>query len=211
MENAENSDVGICGIQLVDESQRISRTCARFPSLSRFVAQAIGLNKMPGLRSTGVHMLDWDHSQTSTVDHVIGAFFFVRRNVFEALEGFDERYFVYLEDIDLSFLARKRGWKSMYLADAQAYHAGGGTSRQIKDTRLFYSLRSRLLYGLKYFPLWQVWVLFTVTLVIEPVSRAIFSLFRGGMRDLGNTWRGYGKLYRDLPNILALPYDKAKE
>jgi hypothetical protein len=211
MENVANSDVGICGIQLVDGKKRIAHTCARFPTLSRFVAQAFGLNKIPGLRSSGVHMLDWDHSETSTVDHVIGAFFFVRRTLFEALDGFDERYFVYLEDVDFSFRARRRGWKSVYLAEAQAYHAGGGTSRQIKDTRLFYSLRSRLLYGLKHFSRWQVWTLFVLTLVAEPFSRSAFSLFRGGRRDVSNTWRGYGKLYRDLPNISNNTGDKTQE
>ena len=208
MEDAKNSDVGICGLQLVDENGRIARSCARFPSLSRFVAQAIGVNKIPGLRSSGVHMLDWDHSQTCMVDHVIGAFFLVRQTVFEALKGFDERYFVYLEDIDFSFRASKNGWKSMYLAEAQAYHAGGGTSRQIKDTRLFYSLRSRLLYGKKHFCLWQVWVLFALTLIVEPLSRSVFSLLRGGLRDVGDTWLGYGKLYRDLPNILGDSCDR---
>ena len=210
MEYAENSDVGICGIQLVDEKGHISRTCARFPSLLRFVAQAIGINKVPGLQSTGVHMLDWDHAQPSRVDHVIGAFFLVRRSLFDALKGFDERYFVYLEDIDFSLRASKTGWKSVYLTDAQAYHAGGGTSGQIKDTRLFYSLSSRLLYGLKHFSPWQAWMLLGLTLVVEPLSRSAFSLLRGGMRDVGNTWRGYRMLYRDVPDILRISCEKSQ-
>ena len=44
--------------------------------------------------------------------------------------------------------ALKEGPKfSLYLADVQAFHAGGGTSNQVKARRLFYSLRSRLLYA----------------------------------------------------------------
>lgn len=210
MEHDDNSDVGICGIQLVDEKGHISRTCARFPSLSRFVAQAIGINKVPGFRSLGVHMQDWDHSQPGKVDHVIGAFFLVRRSLFDELKGFDVRYFVYLEDIDFSLRASKTGWKSMYLTDTQAYHAGGGTSRQVKDTRLFYSLRSRLLYAMKHFAAWQAWILLGITLVLEPLSRSTFSLLRGGVRDVGNTWRGYGMLYRDMPNILRVSCEKSQ-
>ncbi len=203
MEDEANQDVGICGIQLVDEKGHVAHTCARFPTLWRFAAQAIGLNKVPLMGSTGVHMQDWMHSQTKMVDHVMGAFFLVRRCIFESLEGFDERYFVYFEDIDFSFRTGRDGWKSIYLADAQAYHIGGGTSRQVKATRLFYSLRSRLLYGFKFFPLWQAWILFGLILFIEPVSRTLFSLLRGGVRDVRNTWSGYSMLYRDLPNILV--------
>jgi GT2 family glycosyltransferase len=203
MEDATNLDVGICGIQLVDEKGRVARTCARIPSLSRFAVQAIGLNKFPGLRGAGVHMDEWDHLSDKSVDHVIGAFFFMRRTVFEALNGFDERFFVYLEDVDFSLRAKQVGWKTVYLTGAQAFHQGGGTSRQVKAKRLFYSLRSRLLYGLKHFSLWQAWVLLGLTIVVEPLSRSVFSLFRGGIRDVRNTWRGYSMLYRDLPNILG--------
>ena len=205
MEDEANQDVGICGIQLVDEVGEVARSCARFPSLWCFTAESLGLNKLPGLGSTGVHMREWDHSETRIVDHVIGAFFLVRRNVFEALKGFDERYFVYLEDIDFSFRAKKNGWKSIFLTNSSAYHAGGGTSRQIKDVRLFYSLRSRLLYGLKHFPIWQTWVLFGLTLFVEPLTRSVFSLFRGEINDVRNTWKGYSMLYGDLPNILGKP------
>ena len=127
----------------------------------------------------------------------------MRRSVFEALNGFDERFFVYLEDVDFSLRAKQAGWKTAYLTDAQAFHAGGGTSSQVKAARLFYSLRSRLLYGFKHFPSWQAWVLLWITLLVEPFSRTVFSLIRGGTRDVRNTWSGYGMLYRDLPDILG--------
>ena len=202
MEDASNSRVGICGIQLVDENGEVARTCAYFPALRRFAAQSLGLNKIPKLKGTGVHMADWDHLSDRPVNHVIGAFFFMRRALFDRLGGFDERFFVYLEDIDLSCRAHQAGWQSFYLASVQAFHEGGGTSQQVKATRLFYSLRSRLIYGMKHFPLWQVWLLFALTLLVEPVSRLIFSLLRGGIEDMRNTLRGYGMLYRALPEIL---------
>ena len=202
MEDASNSRVGICGIQLVDENGEVARTCSYFPSLRRFAAQSLGLNKIPKLRGTGVHMAEWDHLSDQPVDQVIGAFFFMRRAVFDSLGGFDERFFVYFEEVDLSWRAHQAGWQSVYLASVQAFHEGGGTSQQVKATRLFYSLRSRLIYGMKHFPLWQVWLLFALTLLVEPVSRLIFSLLRGGIEDMRNTLRGYGMLYRALPEIL---------
>lgn len=81
MEHPGNRNVGICGIQLVNEQENIARTCANFPTLLRFLAQISGLNKIPGLRDTGVHMSQWDHQSERDVDQVIGAFFFIRRSL----------------------------------------------------------------------------------------------------------------------------------
>lgn len=202
MEDEANQDVGICGIQLVDEQGRASLSYVHFPSLSRFFAQTIGLNKLPGLRGAGVHMTDWDHLSDKVVDQVIGAFFFMRQDVFAVLKGFDKRFFVYFEEVDVSLRARKAGWKTVYLSGAQAFHQGGGTSQQVKAARLFYSLRSRLLYGFKHFSPLHAWVLFGLTMLVEPFSRTLFSLLRGGFEDMRNTWRGYSMLYRELPKLL---------
>ena len=202
MQQPENADVGIVGIQLVDENSHLARSCARFPSLGIFLAQALGLNRLPGLPHLTQAMTEWSHDTTQYVDQVMGAFFLMRRSLFESLCGFDERFFVYFEEVDLSFRARQAGWRSVYLADVQAFHAGGGTSRQVKAHRLFYSLRSRLLYGFKHFTPWRAWALLGVTLLLEPISRSVFSLLRGGMQDVRNTLKAYGMLYRDIPSIL---------
>lgn len=206
MDDENNAKVGICGIQLVDESGRVSRSCARFPSLGIFVAQVLGISKLPGFRFLSTHRLEWDHAKTCDVDHVIGAFYLIRRSLFELLGGFDERFFVYLGDLDLSLRAYQAGWHSAYLANAQAFHAGGGTSRQVKAHRLFYSLRSRLLYGFKHFSPINAWVLLLVTLGLEPINRIIFALAKGEWLDVQHTVKGYLLLFKDLPKILRIAY-----
>ena len=202
MEDKRNRRVGICGIQLVDEKGQISRTCAYFPNLLRLTAQAVGLNKFPGLKRAGVHMSEWNHQTDKSVNQVIGAFFFMRSSVFNALQGFDERFFVYFEEVDLSLRAKYAGWDSVYLAGAQAFHAGGGTSCQVKATRLFYSLRSRLIYGFKHFPSWQAWILLGVTILVEPFTRLLFSAVRGQWSDMRNTINGYGMLLPELIKVV---------
>jgi GT2 family glycosyltransferase len=201
MEKEKNSNVGIVGIQLIDSSGRVARSCSRFPAVSLTLAQALGLNKLPWLKAWGQHMNEWGHDCDRAVDQVIGAFFLIRRSLFADLEGFDERFFVYFEEVDVSYRAKQLGWRSVYLAGAQAFHAGGGTSEQIKAVRLFYSLRSRLLYGFKHFSPLRAWVLVVTTLLVEPVSRAMFSFLRGGLGGLENTFRGYAMLWRNFPVI----------
>ncbi|MEX1033245.1 MAG: glycosyltransferase family 2 protein [Cellvibrionaceae bacterium] len=202
MERRENGDVGICGVQLVDEEDQVSRTCARFPTLGRLTAGALGLDKLPGLRGAGLRMTDWNHAETRAVDQVMGAFFLIRRDLFEELDGFDERFFVYFEEVDLSFRARQTGWRTIYFADAQAFHAGGGTSWQVKTHRLFYSLRSRLLYGFKHFPRWQSWLLVGVTIVLEPIARTVWCLMRRDVKGVHQAWAAYGMLWRGMRMIM---------
>jgi GT2 family glycosyltransferase len=202
MSKRGNDDVGICGVQLVDELGSVARSCSRFPSLNAFVADALGLTRVPALRFLGNSMTDWRHDTTREVDQVIGAFFLIRRPIFEALEGFDKRFFVYYEEVDLALRAKRAGWKSVYLADVQAFHAGGGTSNKVKATRLFYSLRSRLLYGLKHFSFLRAALLLSLTLFVEPITRSIFFLMRGRITDVHETVEGYAALYRAMPEII---------
>ncbi len=202
MESGGNEKVGICGIQLVGKDGAISRTCARFPTFKRLAAEILGINKLPGFKGSGIHMKDWDHSSTKEVDHVIGAFFLLRRELFLQLNGFDERFFVYLEDIDLSYRANQAGWRTFYLADAAAFHLGGGTSRQIKGRRLYYALRSRILYAYKHFDWWQASALLLLTLLAEPITRTIFCVGSGNPAAVKDTASAYLMLYKALPDIL---------
>ncbi len=205
MENPANAKVGICGVQLLDDSGHVARSCARFPTVLGLVAHAVGLDRF--IPRLGHFMAEWGHAHTRQVDHVIGAFFLVRRDLFDALQGFDERFFVYLEDLDFSRRAHQAGWRSVYLVEAQAFHAGGGTSNQIKARRLFYALRSRLLYAFKHFSkLGAVAVLLT-TLLVEPVSRSVLALLRFSGGGLKETWIAYGLLnawlYQRLRQMIA--------
>jgi GT2 family glycosyltransferase len=197
MQDLAHADVGICGIQLIDESGHVSRSCARFPTPWGFVAHAFGLDKV--FPRIGYFMAEWAHDNTRDVEHVIGAFYMVRREVFDSLNGFDERFFVYLEDLDFSYRARQAGWRSVYLADTQAFHAGGGTSNQIKARRLFYSLRSRLLYAFKHFSWSGAVLVMLTTLLVEPLSRSALAVVRRSWPSFKETWQGYGMLWRWLP------------
>lgn len=186
---------GIAGIQLLDETGRIARSCARFPKSAHFAAQALGLDRL--WPATAHAMLDWDHADTREVDQVIGAFFLVRRSVFDALGGFDERFFVYFEEVDLSLRARQAGWRSAFFADGQAFHRGGGTTDQVKARRLFYSLRSCLLYCRKHFTRPQRWALALTTWTIEPLARVVHLAAHGRWREIGPVAHAYAWLVAD--------------
>lgn len=188
-----HQDYGIVGIGLKGSDGLLQRTCARFPSALGLVLSSLGLNRLIPKISTHLH--DWDHSESREVPHVIGAFYMIRRELFERLNGFDERFFVYLEDLDLSLRAREAGYRSFYLAEAQAFHKGGGVSEQVKAHRLFYSLRSRILYSFKHFARPSALLVATATLTIEPFTRFTLLLARRRFGEIGDLLRGYRMLW----------------
>ncbi len=195
LQSPEFSNVGIVGIQLIDETGQVSRSCARFPNSITFFSHALGLHHIGFFKSKALHMFDWDHLTTQYVDHVIGAFYIIKKTLFDQLQGFDERFFVYLEDLDLSLRAKQEGWSSLYLADVQAYHTGGGTSSQVKARRLFYSLRSKLLYAGKHFSFMGAVLAFFSILCVEFLTRMFFAILKISGSQLLETARAYLSLY----------------
>lgn len=77
--------------------------------------------------------------QNQEADVLAGAYTLVRKSVLEATGGFDERFFMYGEDVDLSYRIRRLGYKNRYFADCTIIHFKGESTR--KDARyviLFY-------------------------------------------------------------------------
>ena len=72
-----------------------------------------------------------DQERNVLLSRGVTANLFMRRELFEELGGFDERYFVYYEEVDLCLRARRSGWASYHLDDAEVVHAQGVSSRQI--------------------------------------------------------------------------------
>ncbi|MDP9473628.1 MAG: glycosyltransferase family 2 protein [Chloroflexota bacterium] len=203
MEEPVNARIGICGIQLVDESGRVDRSCARFPTPRMFVGKMLGLTRwLPRVFPTHA-MTEWDHGENRGVDQVIGAFFLIRRSLFQGLNGFDERFFVYFEEVDLSFRAARAGWSSFYLADARAVHRGGGSSEQVKAMQLFYSLRSRIQYGFKHFHRPSAVGVALATLLLEPLPRLGVAAARRSPSSALETLHGYALLWGSIPRRLV--------
>ena len=209
MEKDADKQIGIAGIQLLDSNGEIARTCARFPTPGRFLSKMLGLDRLFPRVFPSHFMSEWNHQESREVDHVMGAFYLIRRFLFEELGGFDEQFFVYLEDLDLSFRAHQSGWHCFYLADTKARHKGGGTSEKVKALRLFYSLQSRVLYGYKHFSWWPATGLMLGTLLLEPWLRVGFAVASGSLVQVKETKEAYAMLWRGLPKLIFLKTNNA--
>jgi N-acetylglucosaminyl-diphospho-decaprenol L-rhamnosyltransferase len=110
-----------------------------YPSVRRFPAMGVAFGHAflglvwPGNPATRRYrMLDWDHDRPAAdVDWVGGACMLVRRSAFDLVGGFDEAYFMYVEDVDLCWRLGRAGWRIGYEPTARVMHALGGSSRDV--------------------------------------------------------------------------------
>lgn len=204
MQQPENQKIGICGIQTIDENENIHRHCTRFFTPQTMLSKMLGLYRIFPDIFPSHFMTEWNHENNQIVDQVIGAFYLVRSNVFDSLNGFDERFFVYGEDMDFAYRAYKMGWLSYYLADANLFHKGNGTSDQVKILRLFYSLRSRIKYVQKHFDLFSATLVIVAILFVEPLSRITVAIFKFSPNKILETIGAYFYLWLNIINLPKL-------
>ncbi len=194
MEQPAQAAIGICGIRLVDEAGRPTTAAARFPTLRVMVGKMTGLAKLlPALFPSHL-MRPEEMTESRPVDQIIGAFFLIRKAVFDQCNGFDERFFVYFEEVDLALRAQAAGYSSYYLAEVSAFHAGGGLSSQVKAHRLFYSLRSRIYYAQKHYTPIALAILVLCTFTVEPVVRLLLAVLKFSPTQISETLAGYRML-----------------
>lgn len=193
-----NRHVGICGIQLCTPTGQPSTCCAIFPNVRALLVESSGLARVSSRHKANRLLTGQELGPSQIVDQVIGAFFLVRSSVFKMLEGFDERFFVYYEEVDFSLRAKAAGYSSYYLADAIATHIGGACSDSAKDLRLAYSVQSRLKYAWKHFSVAGASMVTLFSLTLEPLMRISQSVLSGSWMTVRDTCCGYTRLARAL-------------
>lgn len=202
---AGDARYGVCGIMLRDDTGQATRHCARFPTLRTFASQILGLDKLFPTAKRTLLMEDFDHLSDRQVDHVQGAFYMIRRDIFETVGGFDEDYFVYFEDVDLSLRVSRTGWRTRYLANIEAYHRGGGTSAQIKVRARFYGIEARLLYSRKHFGWLANIAHIGLTFTIEPMLTILWYGYRYGVPGLAAGFELATLVYGNAFRLLRRP------
>jgi GT2 family glycosyltransferase len=103
----------------------------------------------------------------SEVAAVSGAAFMIRRELFNQLGGFDARYFLYMEDTDLSLRARLAGWRILYVPEAMVYH---NYKLCFESPKIYYQERNRYLTLLKIYHVRTLLVLLPTLLLAEVIT-----------------------------------------
>ncbi len=123
---AKDGDVGLAGPMIKELSGVVYPSGREFPSLADAVGHAfLGLVWGGNPWTRRYRHLGAEQHRAREADWVSGAFFLVRRLAFESVGGFDERYFMYLEDVDLCWRLHRAGWRVRYEPDAAVMHEQG--------------------------------------------------------------------------------------
>jgi N-acetylglucosaminyl-diphospho-decaprenol L-rhamnosyltransferase len=185
MEGARGAGYGICGGLLLQPDGTPGISASRFPTLANIVTGTLGLDRAVRRWVAPRHMPVDELTKSRPVDQVIGAFFLVRRSLFERLEGFDEQYFVYYEEVDFCRRAASVGAPTYLLTDATLYHIGNVSAKESGGRALFYSLCSRTLYAARHWSVAELFSLVVFTVALELPARLIRATLR---LDLSETF-----------------------
>lgn len=131
----EGPQVGCSGPALYQEDGTFDHAARRsFPT----PLSALGHFSGVGRRLGGGRLADYRAPtvERGPVDAVNGAFMLLRRSALEQVGSFDEGYWMYMEDLDLSYRLGEAGWITFYEPGVRAIHTKGGTTDGRRDARL---------------------------------------------------------------------------
>lgn len=116
--------VGLVGPRLINPDGTVQQSCYRFPSFWIPVLRRTPLGRFPNGRELlrAYLMSDWDHNNNREVGWILGACLLLRRSLAEKIGLFDERFFLYFEDVDFCRRVWQSGLSVYYLAEAELVH-----------------------------------------------------------------------------------------
>jgi GT2 family glycosyltransferase len=119
-----HSRCGIAGPKLLNPDGTTQPSRRRFPTIANTLVRRTPLRRLfPPLDWQRRHyMLDEQAAEPMQVDTMLGALMLCRRAMLDELGGWDSKYRMYVEDIDLSYRAMKAGWERWWVPHAVAHH-----------------------------------------------------------------------------------------
>jgi GT2 family glycosyltransferase len=151
-------DVGLVGPQLRYPDGEQQPSVRRFPTPPTGFFESTWLGRLwrGNPWSRRLHMADWPVDYRHDVDWLVGAAMLCRREALEAVATpagpFDERFFMYSEELDLCLRLKRAGWRVVYVPEAVVIHYEAKSSEQASAARHIHFNRSKVAYYAKWFP-----------------------------------------------------------
>ena len=141
-------DVGVIGFALRNPDGSRQASAGPYPTLAR----TLGGLLRPRARRKCRHV---SSEACSAVAWVTGGCFLVRRSCFDQLNGLDDRYFLYYEDVDFCRRARAAGWSVWYEPKLGAVHHSPLHARSVPPPLRLITRHALLTYAHRHWPAWQ--------------------------------------------------------
>lgn len=180
-------EAGALGPRLIDGKGQFAPDAKKsFPSLSVALFKTIGLNKIFSKSSffNKYYAVHVGERQTSPVDVLSGCCMLVRRSAMDKAGGpFDEDYFMYCEDVDLSYRIEKAGYRNIYFPEADLIHYKGESTRKMTLSYVRIFNEALVTFVKKHYTKKQA-RLFILFINIGIVLRAILGTMKRGLKAL---------------------------
>ena len=140
-----NIEVAMAGPRLINADKSVQYSCTRFPDwhLPFYRRTFLGKTKKAKQWLNDYLMKDVDHSEIFYTPVLFGACLIVRRSLLHSVGLFDERYFMYMEDLDWSRRFWERGYKVAYLGNVEVIHLHKRESAQEGILKSLFSKSAR--------------------------------------------------------------------
>lgn len=171
-----NKEVSIMGPKILNPDKTLQLSVRRFPNLLSQIFIMLKLrNILVDNKLLANYLLfDFDYTKEQNVEQIMGAAMIIRREVVQKIGLFDERFFVWFEEIDFCKRAYEAGFKIRYFPGVQIIHHGGSS---FNKSKVFYKQiifnNSLLRYFFKHKPLWQ----YLVILFLIPINLFLTLLY----------------------------------
>ena len=130
-------NLGVLGVKLIDGSGKFAPESKRgIPTPNASFNKLFGISSKRTGKYYATHL---EENESGIIKVASGAFMFIKRTVFNEVKGFNEAYFMYGEDIDLSMKLLNNGYQNYYFADTQIIHfKGESTTKDVKYLDYFH-------------------------------------------------------------------------
>jgi GT2 family glycosyltransferase len=149
---------GIAGSRIFNYDGSLQESCGEFDTWAGAFLRSSAWGDWPLLRrfANGAALRGFGYDAERRVDIAIGAALALRRTMLDAIGTFDERFFLYHEEVDLEKRAAAAGWETWFVPASEAVHEGMGSSKGRSDVEAR-KQRSRRAYWIKHHGLlWYV-------------------------------------------------------
>jgi len=158
---------GLMGPKILNPDGTLQLSCRRSiptPSVAFYYFAGLSYLFPKSKRFGRYHLTYMDENETAQVDVISGSFMFIRRAIFDIIGGFDKRFFMYGEDIDLCYRVRQTGYEVWYYPPVKIVHQKGKSSSKRLIRSRIYFYEAMIIFSRKYrniqeayFPWWLMW------------------------------------------------------
>jgi GT2 family glycosyltransferase len=156
LEFAKSQGKGVGGVapQLVNPDLTVQSSCRAFPTLRILAWEFLGLSRLfPRSRTFGSWRMGYfDHASVREVDQPMGSCLLVPAKVFDGVGLLDERFPMFMNDVDLCYRMKKAGLPVVFFPGASVIHHLGGSTRGVRPAMIASSHRSIYRYFRKHHP-----------------------------------------------------------